>query len=318
MATGIVINGRWQVEGYRADSDGRFLRQPAAFHARVGEDPDFPALAGRYRLYVSYACPWAHRTLVVRAMLGLADAVPVSVVHPHMLENSWEFKDDDGVFRPEPEFGATALWQVYARAAPDYCGRVTVPLLLDTVTRRIVNNESREIMRMFGTRMRAFAAHREVDLCPLGQREAIDATIDALYEPVNNCVYRAGFAVTQKAYEEAARTLFAALAYWEGVLGRQRWLCGGDSPSEADIVLFTTLLRFDPVYYVHFKCSLRQIRDYPNLWAFVRRLYHHPAIRPTIRMDHIVQHYYVSHPHINPSGLVPIGPEIDYGEPADD
>ncbi|HJV25995.1 MAG TPA: glutathione S-transferase family protein [Aromatoleum sp.] len=316
MASGILIDGRWEVRPYKADGAGRFERQKTLFRSKVGDD-DFPLEEGRYRLYVSYACPWAHRTLIARALLGLESAIPVSVVHPHMLEQSWEFKDDAGRISPEPVFGAEALWQVYARAEPGCNGRVTVPVLLDTVTKRIVNNESREIVRMFGRVFRPYARNADIDLCPPGMQDEIEAVIDALYEPVNNGVYRAGFAQSQAAYEEAARGLFAALQHWDDVLGRRRWLCG-DTLTEADIALFTTLLRFDPVYYVHFKCSLKHIWDYPNLWRFLRRLYHHPAIQPTIRLDHIVQHYFVSHPHINPSGLVPIGPVIDYGEPPRD
>jgi glutathionyl-hydroquinone reductase len=312
MATGILIDGRWEVRDYLADAQGRFERQQTLFRAKVGEG-DFPLEEGRYRLYVSHACPWAHRTLIVRALLGLEAVIPVSVVHPHMLDRGWEFKAEDGRRCPEPVFGAEALWQVYAAAEPGCSGRVTVPVLLDTVGKRIVNNESREIMRIFGQAFRPYVRHREVDLCPQGMLGEIDDVMDALYDPVNNGVYRAGFARTQAAYEEAARALFAALAHWDRVLGRQRWLCG-ECITEADVALFTTLLRFDPVYYVHFKCALRHIWDYPNLWDFLRRLYHHPAVQPTIRLDHIVQHYFVSHPHINPSGLVPIGPAIDYGD----
>lgn len=311
MATGILIDGRWEVRGYRADAEGRFERQQTLFRSKVGDDADFPLESGRYRLYVSHACPWAHRTLIVRALLGLEAAIPVSVVHPHMLEQGWEFKAD-GEPCPEPVFGAETLWQVYARAEPAYSGRVTVPVLVDTVGKRIVNNESREIMRMFGQVFRPYATHPEVDLSPPGMRDEIDAVMDALYDPVNNGVYRAGFANSQLAYEEAARGMFAALDHWDAILGRRRWLCG-DVLTEADIALFATLLRFDPVYYVHFKCCLRHIWDYPNLWNFLRRLYHHPAINPTIRFDHIVQHYFISHPHLNPFGLLPIGPAIDYG-----
>jgi glutathionyl-hydroquinone reductase len=316
MATGILIDGHWEVRDYKADPKGRFERQQTSFRSQVGEG-DFPLENGRYRLYVSHACPWAHRTMIARALLGLEAAIPVSVVHPHMLGNGWEFKDDEGRLCPEPEFGAEALWQVYAHAEPSYSGRVTVPVLFDTVAKRIVNNESPQIMRMFGQVFRPYATHPEVDLCPPEMLGEIDAVMDALYTPVNNGVYRTGFARTQAAYEEAAQALFAALAHWDGVLGRRRWLCG-DRMSEADIALFTTLLRFDPVYYVHFKCSLRHIWDYPNLWRFLLRMYHHPAIHATIRLDHIVQHYFTSHPHINPSGLVPIGPVIDYGNPPRD
>lgn len=311
MASGILVDGRWEVRPYRSDEAGRFERQKTLFHGHVGSEA-FPLAAGRYRLYVSHACPWAHRTMIVRALMGLEEAIPVTVVHPHMLERGWEFREEDGRVAPEPEFGATALWQVYAQAEPGCSGRVTVPVLFDTHSRRIVNNESREIMRMFGQVFRPLAEHPELDLCPRERREMIDSTLDALYEPVNNGVYRAGFARSQQAYEEAAHALFAALDHWNAVLGERRWLCG-ETLTEADIALFTTLLRFDPVYYIHFKCALRRIQDYPQLWAFVRRLYHHPAIHTTIRLDHIVQHYFVSHPHLNPSGLVPIGPLIDYG-----
>jgi len=314
---GHLEQGRWIAsDQFPTDKGGAFVRPDASFRGRVTRDGSsgYPAEAGRYHLYVSYACPWAHRTLIARALCGLEDVVSLSVVHPFMGEDGWTFEPGDGVI-PDPIHGAHTLWQVYVAADREYSGRVTVPVLWDRVTSTIVCNESREILRMFATEFGSSARPR-VQLSPADLRANIDATIDEMYQPVNNGVYRAGFARSQAAHAKAITELFAALDRFESVLQRQRFSCG-DELSEADICLFTTLLRFDPVYHTHFKCNLRRIVDYPALWGFVRDVYQTPGISDTCRIDHIKEHYYRSHRHINPSGLVPLGPLIDLQEPHD-
>jgi glutathionyl-hydroquinone reductase len=314
---GRLVEGRWTNEAWRADERGHFLRDSTSFRAWITADGSsgLPADAGRYHLYVSYACPWAHRTLIARSLLGLEDAISVSVVDPFMGDDGWSFSDGPGCVRDDVN-GADHLWQIYAKAEPRYTGRVTVPVLWDRERGAIVNNESREIVRMLGC-FAPRAGHdggRPVSLCPEALREAIDRTADALYGPVNNGVYRAGFASTQQAYDEAVTELFAALDRWEEALGRARFLCG-DALTEADVFLFTTLLRFDPVYHGHFKCNLRRVADYPNLWGFVRDVYQTPGVAGSCRLDHIKQHYYRSHAHINPTRIVPRGPILDYEAP---
>ena len=297
---GRVIAGQWdERDSMPTDEHGSFVRAATEFRGSIA-----PAdvEAGRYHLYVSYACPWAHRTLIARALLGLQDVVSISVSHPILGRDGWTF---DG--RP--------LWQVYVEARPDYTGRATVPVLWDRANETVVNNESREIMRMFATVFRPLWTH-ERDLSPRSSRQLIDALIDELYMPVNNGVYRCGFARTQKAYEDAAYELFAALDHWESILAGQRFLCG-DTLTEADICLFTTLFRFDLVYHTHFKCNLRRVVDYPNLWGFVRDVYATNGIADTCRIDHIKTHYFTSHESINPFRIVPIGPAIDFTQPHD-
>jgi putative glutathione S-transferase len=311
---GRLLDGTWTNEWYTPDAEGRFVRGQTAFRQRVTADGSsgFPAEAGRYRLYVSYACPWAHRTLILRALRGLEGAIGVSVVDPFMGDHGWAFSDGPGS-TPDAVNGADYLWQIYVKADPRYTGRVTVPVLWDKQRGTIVNNESREIVRMLDTAFDAVAS-APTSLCPEPLRAAIDRTIDAIYDPINNGVYRAGFAVTQRAYDEGVTELFAALDRWEGVLAGQRFLCG-DTLTEADVFLFTTLLRFDSVYHGHFKCNLRRIADYPNLWGFVRDVYQTPGVAGTCRLDHIKQHYYRSHPTINPTRVVPMGPVIDFTAP---
>jgi putative glutathione S-transferase len=313
---GRLIEGRWTNETWRADERGRFLRDATSFRGRISADGSsgFPAEAGRFHLYVSYACPWAHRTLIARSLLGLVEAISVSVVDPFMGEDGWFFSDGPGCVRDTVN-GADHLWQVYAKADPRYTGRVTVPVLWDKERGTIVNNESREIVRMLGIARDGFGPRGgAADLCPEPLRDAIDRTADALYAPVNNGVYRAGFATTQEAYDEAVTELFSALDGWEAALSRTRFLCG-EALTEADVFLFTTLLRFDPVYHGHFKCNLRRVEDYPNLWGFVRDVYQTPGVAQTCRLDHIKQHYYRSHAHINPTRIVPRGPILDYDAP---
>lgn len=299
-----------------ADADGRFVRWESRFRDVVTADPaaDFPAEAGRYLLYVSYACPWAHRVLIARRLKRLEAAIPIAVVHPVMGAESWHFGDCAGC-TPDPVFGAEFLYQVYLRADPRCSGVVNVPVLFDTRTRRIVNNESPDILRLLNNAFDAFG-DASVDLYPEPLRAEIDRLNDLIYANVNNGVYRAGFARTQSAYEEAVAALFATLDTLEARLARQRFLVG-DRPTEADWRLFTTLVRFDAVYYLHFKCNRRRLVDYPNLWDYTRDLYQTPGVADTVRLDHVKAHYYRSHPQLNPRGLVPVGPDLDFGAPHD-
>jgi len=299
---------------------GEFVRWESGFRNWVTRDGSpgssgeggFHAEPERYLLYVSYACPWAHRTLIVRALKGLQGAVEVAVVDPLMPAESWVFSDGEGC-TPEPMHGYASLGELYRHAAPKFDGVVTVPLLYDRVRDCIVNNESSEIIRMLNS---AFDDHGrpDVDLYPEGLRDAIDAVNAFVYERINNGVYRAGFATTQQAYEEAVTRLFQALDELEQRLGRQKYLVG-ERVTEADWRLFPTLLRFDAVYHGHFKCNLRRLVDYPNLWAYTRALYQWPCIAETVNMDHIKRHYYMSHKGINPTGIVPLGPELDFMAP---
>lgn len=311
MATGMMIDGEWRKEKYEQDEKGRFRRNPTTFRnwVKADDSSDFKPEGDRYHLYASYACPWAHRTLIMRQLKGLEDAISLSIVDPLMAEEGWEFSNFPGSI-PDTVNGASYLREIYAKADSKYTGRVTVPVLWDKQTNTIVNNESREIMRMFDTEFGAVAKNED-SFYPQELREEIDRTIDAIYNPINNGVYRAGFAKSQEAYEEAVQELFAALDYWEGILAKQVYLCG-DVLTEADVCLFTTLLRFDAVYYVHFKCNLRHIWDYPQLWNYLKKIYQHPGVKETCNLEHIKLHYYQSHPHINPSGIVPTGPIIHF------
>jgi putative glutathione S-transferase len=304
----------------KRNSAGDFIREASTFRHWVTPDGGpgptgdggFPAEPGRYHLYVSYACPWAHRTLIVRALKGLESVVPVSVVHPVMPPESWVFGDYPGS-TPDRVHGFQTLHQLYEHAAPGFAGLVTVPVLYDTRRQVIVNNESSEIIRMLNGAFDAWG-RRELDLYPEPLRAELDAVNALVYEHVNNGVYRAGFASTQGAYEAAYDRLFETLDDLEQRLGRQRYLVG-DRITEADWRLFTTLVRFDAVYYGHFKCNRRRLIDYPSLWAYTRALYQVPGVAETVRMDHIKLHYYGSHRGINPTGIVPKGPELDFGAP---
>lgn len=311
MATGMMIDGKWTNEEYEKDKKGRFQRNPTTFRDRLTANGSsgFPATVGRYHLYVSYACPWAHRTLIMRSLKGLETAISISVVDPLMAEDGWEFSDFRDTI-PDTVNHASYLREVYAKADSNYTGRVTVPILWDKQTGTIVNNESREIIRMFDTELEAIAKN-SVNLYPQELQTQIDKAIDEIYQPINNGVYRAGFARSQVAYQEAVTELFSALNHWEKVLDKQQYLCG-DELTEADICMFTTLFRFDAVYYVHFKCNLRHIWDYPNLWNYLKKIYRHPGVKETCNLEHIKLHYYQSHPHINPSGIVPQGPIISF------
>lgn len=308
---GLLVEGRWQDQWYDTKaSGGAFQRQESRFRDWLGT-PRFPAEPGRYRLYVSLACPWAHRTLIFRALKGLEDAIPVSAVHWHMGEQGWTFEPGPGVV-PDPD-GARFLHEVYTRADPGITTRVTVPVLWDTTERTIVSNESADIIRMLNTAFDGVGA-RPGDFYPEDLRPEIDALNARIYGTVNNGVYKAGFATTQAAYEDAVFPLFDTLDWLERHLARRRYLCG-DTLTEADWRLFTTLVRFDAVYVGHFKCNIRRIVDYPNLWGYARDLYGHPGVRATVNFFHIKHHYYTSHPTVNPHGIVPAGPTVDWDAP---
>ena len=311
MATGMMVNGLWVNEKYQQDKKGHFQRNPTTFRGRITADGSsgFPAEKDRYHLYVSYACPWAHRTLIMRQLKGLTDAITISVVDPLMAENGWEFSNFQGTIADTVN-NTKYLREIYALADSNYTGRVTVPILWDKKTSTIVNNESREIIRMLDTELTDIAQN-QADLYPSALKSEIDQVIDAIYNPINNGVYKAGFATSQQAYGEAIEELFTALEHWENILSKQEYLCG-DCLTEADICMFTTLFRFDAVYYVHFKCNLRHIWDYPNLWNYIKRIYHYPGVKDTCNLEHIKLHYYKSHPHINPSGIVPQGPLVSF------
>ncbi len=316
MALGMMVDGKWTTNWNERDQSGKFNRSPTKFRDRITADGSsgFPAASGRYHLYVSLACPWAHRTLMMRSLKGLEAVIGVSIVDAVLSEKGWYFSENPGAI-PDSVNQAEYLQEIYVKADAKYTGRVTVPVLWDKEKSTIVNNESREIIRMFDTEFAEFAT-RTNDLYPQDLQQQIDDTIDKIYMPVNNGVYRAGFATTQEAYEEAVTELFQNLDYWETVLAKQRYLCG-DRLTEADICMFSTLLRFDSVYHGHFKCNLRRILDYPNLWNYLKELYQHPQIQPTCNLDHIKRHYYMSQTQINPTRIVPIGPQIDFDEKHD-
>ncbi len=317
---GMLVDGVWKPVWYDTEkTGGRFVREPSRFRDWITADGtpgpsgrSFPAEPGRYHLYVSYACPWAHRTLIVRALEGIESLVGLSVVHPFMGEHGWTFEPGDGVI-PDPEFGVRYLYELYQRADPHYTGRVTVPVLWDRKTKTIVNNESSEILRMFDTAFDGLGARGET-LRPPDLADEIDRWNERIYPTVNDGVYRTGFATTQAAYEEACRALFDTLDALEEHLGRHRFLAG-ERFTEADVRLWTTLVRFDSVYVTHFKCNLRRLVDYPNLWAYTREIHQVPEIRRTVRFDHIKEHYFRSHPTINPTRIVPLGPDLDWDAP---
>lgn len=313
---------------------GEFKRKPTAFHNRVSADgsTEFPAEAGRYHLYVSYACPWASRCLLFRALKGLQDAIPVHTVAPRWGDVSndeerqrlpeserprgWIFSDQDqgGVPCDDPLYGSRSMRELYERSDPEYCGKYTVPVLWDSKTHKIVNNESSEIIAMFNKEFDAFAEHPKVDLRPTELGDQIEQLNNWMYNSINNGVYRCGFARKQAAYEQAFHELFQALDEAEEKLSRSRFLCG-NRLTESDLRLFVTLVRFDPVYVGHFKCNKKRIIDYPNLWGYLRDVYQQPGVKETVNMYHIKQHYHGSHPTVNPFGIVPLGPDIDFETP---
>ncbi|SIR61743.1 glutathione S-transferase family protein [Natronorubrum thiooxidans] len=314
----MLVDGEWRTDAYEtAGEDGSFDRQEAPFRDWIRDDPDaeYQPEAGRYHLYVSYACPWAHRTLVTRALLGLEDAISVSVVDPYRGDDGWQFTPEkDGCTRDHVR-DADFLRELYVEADPNATCRVTVPVLWDTERETIVNNESKEIMRMFATSFGDLATH-DVDLYPEGYREEIDRILEAIYEPINNGVYRAGFATEQAPYDAAIDDLFGALEHWDDVLADQRYLAG-DRLTEADIAMFTTLVRFDNVYHTHFMCNVQYIREYDNLWPYLRDLYQTPGVAETVTMAHIKEHYYTTHPEVTPHGIIARGPDLAFDAPHD-
>ena len=318
---GLLIEGKWHDQWYDTKADeGRFVRKDSEFRSWITADGlpgptgkgGFKAEAGRYHLYVSLACPWAHRTLIYRAVKGLESMISISVVHPYMAEHGWTFEAGGGVVADNIN-GSDYMHQVYTAARTDYTGRVTVPVLWDKQSKTIVSNESSEIIRMFNSAFDDIGAHRG-DYYPVELRDEIDGLNERIYHTVNNGVYKAGFATTQDAYAEALVPLFESLDWLEDRLSTRRYLTG-QQITEADWRLFTTLVRFDPVYVGHFKCNLKRIADYPNLSAYVRDLYQQPAVADTVDMAHIKQHYYTSHHMINPTRVVPFGPEMNLSMP---
>jgi len=292
----------------REMKDGRFVRQPNRFTGRIGTD-EFPAEAGRYQLYASLACPWAHRALIVRGLLGLEDTLGVTIVDPIRDERGWRFtlSPDDR----DPVTGVRFLAELYTASDPSYEGRHTVPCVWDTETKRLVTNDYPDITLMLESAFTKFQRPGAPDLYPQELRAEIDELNDEVFHNVNNGVYKAGMATTQEAYEEPFDALFATLDRLEARLEGHDFLVG-DRLTEADVRLYPTLARFDAVYYSHFKCNLRRIVDYPNLWAYARRLYAIPAFGQSTDFDHIKRHYYITHPHLNPSGVVPKGPAISW------
>jgi len=319
---GLLTDGHWTGKGYdTASSAGRFKRETTRFRHWITPDGapgptgegGFAAEPGRYHLYIARACPWAHRTTIFRALKGLDDMVGLSLTHWLMGEHGWTFEPAEGVI-PDDVNGVDYLYQLYQLADPAVSGRASVPVLWDKQRRTIVSNESADIIRMFNSAFDGVGARRG-DYYPEGLRSDIDAFNERIYDTLNNGVYKAGFASTQEAYDEAIGPLFATLDWLELHLAEHRYLCG-DQLTEADWRLFTTLLRFDPVYHGHFKCNIRRIIDYPALWAYTRALYQEPGIRETIDFGHIKKHYYLSHPWLDPTGIVPVGPDIDFEAPA--
>lgn len=318
---GMLVDGKWHDVWYDTESTGgHFERKASSFRNWVTADGSagpsgeagFKAESGRYHLYVSLACPWAHRTLIMRALKGLENMISVSVVNWLMREEGWTFADGPGVV-PDRVNGAQRLYEVYVKADPNYTGRVTVPVLWDREKRTIVNNESAEIIRMLNSAFDHLGA-KEGDYYPEDLRSEIDGLNAKIYDTVNNGVYKAGFATTQEAYEAGLRPIFETLDLLEGRLQDKRYLTGSRL-TEADIRLFTTLVRFDAVYFGHFKCNIRRLADYPNLGAYLRDLYQIPGIADTVNLQHIKRHYYESHRTINPTGIVPVGPILNLERP---
>ena len=321
---GQLIDGEWHDDWYdTAKTGGAFKRSTTAFRNWVTADGEagpsgeggFPAESGRYHLYVSLACPWAHRALIMRALKGLEEHIGVSVVHTDMLSEGWTFADDRPGTTGDKLYGLDYLREIYTRADPKISGRVTVPVLWDTQAKTIVSNESSEIIRMMNAAWNGITGNQD-DYYPEALRGEIDAVNERVYDTVNNGVYKAGFATTQAAYDAAVTPLFESLAWLETLLEGRIWLVGEDM-TEADIRLFTTLVRFDSVYHGHFKCNRHRIVDLPNLWRHTRRIFQMEAVRPTVELDHVRRHYHYSHESVNPHRIVPIGPEIDWDEAVD-
>ena len=319
---GLLIDGKWHDQWYDTDSTGgAFKRTEAQFRnwitpdgrAGISGGDGFTAESGRYHLYVSLACPWAHRTLIFRQMKSLEDHISVSVVHPDMLDEGWTFETDDHGATGDTLFGSTHAHQIYTRADPEITTRVTVPILWDKQRETIVSNESSEIIRMMNSAFNDITGNTE-DYWPEELREPIEAVNARIYSTLNNGVYKCGFATTQEAYDAAVVPLFETMDWLEDLLSQHRYLLG-DQVTEADWRLFTTLVRFDSVYHTHFKCNRKRLIDYPNLWTYMRELYQWPHVAETVGMHHIVRHYYYSHDSINPHRIIPINPELDWFAP---
>ncbi|WP_170333898.1 glutathione S-transferase family protein [Ruegeria arenilitoris] len=319
---GLLVDGKWHDTWYDTKSTGgAFKRSAAQFRNWLTTDGSaglsgkggFPAETERYHLYVSHACPWAHRTLIFRELKGLSDHISVSVVHPDMLDKGWSFEKDGNGATGDTLYGLDYAHQVYTKADPTYSGRVTVPILWDKQQETIVSNESSEIIRMFNSAFDEITGNTD-DYWPEAMRDDIEEVNARIYSNVNNGVYKSGFATSQEAYDDAVNPLFETLDWLEDHLASRRYLMG-DRLTEADWRLFTTLIRFDPVYHLHFKCNRRRLIDYPSLWAYTRELYQWPGVAQTVNMAHIVRHYHFSHDSINPHRIIPVNPELDYMEP---
>jgi len=319
---GLLIDGEWRDKWYDTESTGgKFERSTSKFRNWVTADGSagpsgksgFQAQSGRYHLYVSYACPWAHRALIFRALKDLTDHISVSVVHPDMMEDGWTFATDFEGATGDTLFGSDFLRDIYIKADPNFTGRVTVPVLWDKAQNTIVSNESAEIIRMFNNAFNEITGNTD-DYWPTDLREQIADINERVYETVNNGVYKAGFATSQDAYDDAVHPLFDSLAWLESILENNRFLAG-DKLTEADWRLFTTLARFDLVYHTHFKCNHKRLTDYPNLWAYTRQLYQHADIAETVHFDHIVRHYHFSQTTVNPHQIIPINPTVDFSAP---
>lgn len=317
---GLLVDGEWVDQWYDTkSSEGRFVRSEAQFRNWITADGSpgptgeggFKAQPQRYHLYVSLACPWAHRTLIFRAIKGLESFISISVVNPLMREHGWTFEEGKGVVA-DPLHQADYLHQIYTAEDPAYTGRVTVPLLWDKQQQRIVSNESADIIRMLNSAFDDVGA-TPGDYYPQALREEIDQINERVYDSVNNGVYKAGFATTQSAYEQAVMPLFDSLDWLDAKLATRRFLLG-DQLTEADWRLFTTLIRFDAVYHGHFKCNLKRVDDYPHLWGYIRDLYQQPGVAGTVNMVHIKTHYYASHTMINPTAIIPAGPVLDFDQ----
>ncbi|WP_017473604.1 glutathione S-transferase family protein [Amphibacillus jilinensis] len=316
---GLLVDGQWydDEKDVTSNQDGRFIRKVSQFRNWITADGSagptgeagFKAEPNRYHLYVSYACPWANRTLIMRSVKGLKQMISVSVVHPYRDEKGWTFEPGQGVIA-DPVMDADYLYQIYQKADPSYSGRVSVPVLYDLKQNKIVNNESADIIRMLNTAFDHLGAET-VDFFPESLQQEIEVINEDVYYAINNGVYKAGFATEQGVYQEEVTKLFEALDRLEERLADRRYLVG-EQITEADWRLFPTLIRFDPVYYGHFKCNIKRLVDYPNLWRYTKALYHYPGVSETVNIDHIKEHYYRSHKSINPTGIVPVGPKLDF------
>ena len=312
MALGQLIDGQWSTNWTERNESGEFQRMDTQFRhwIQATAPTKFPAAPGRYHLYISLGCPWAHRTALLWQLKGLQGVIGLSIVDPVISEQGWRFSDYPGTL-PDPLYNLDYLWKLYVKAQPNYSGRVTVPVLWDKQTQTIVSNESRQIIQMLNSEFNTWAQYPELDFYPAALRSQIEQVMDDIYPTINNGVYRAGFASSQSAYEQAITTLFQALDYWETILAQQPYLCG-DQLTLADWCLFPTLFRFDLAYHGLFKCNLKRLQDYPHLWAYCRSLYQYPRVSQVCNIDHVKQIYYAGLKELNPSGIVPKGPSIEF------